>query len=155
MNDAITGLLNQIRYSQRLTERTARLYRRAHALGTFFSLLGGSAAMAAIGHIAPAAAGIAGVVVLAVFQAASGVMRPVDKAVANEADAKRYSALLVEAQTLDEPALRIALAKAQASDAAEIEPLRDVAYNDVVVEIGRPDSAVRLKLRQRILASLA
>jgi len=51
--------------------------------------------------------------------------------------------------------LESALAKARESDVAEIEPLRDVAWNDVVVEIGRPEVRVALRPTQRLLAALA
>ena len=47
------------------------------------------------------------------------------------------------------------LQKAREFDTAEVEPLRDVAYNDVVIEIGRSELAVPLTSHQRILAALA
>ena len=56
---------------------------------------------------------------------------------------------------MDEVTLRTALQKARESDTAEVEPLRDVAYNDVVIEIGRGEFAVPLSSHQRILAALA
>ena len=82
-------------------------------------------------------------------------IRPAEKAVANEVDVKRYAQLRSAAASMDEVALRTALHKARESDAAEVEPLRDVAYNDVVIEIGRAEFAVPLSNQQKILAALA
>ena len=56
---------------------------------------------------------------------------------------------------MDAQALRAELAKARESDAAEVELLRDVAYNDVVVESGRSDLASPLTLPQKLIAALA
>ncbi len=66
-------------------------------------------------------------------------IRPKDKALANEADARKYAELRTLADGMKDADLERALAKARESDVAEIEPLRDVAWNDVVVEIGRPE----------------
>ena len=51
--------------------------------------------------------------------------------------------------------LAAALAKAGETDTPEIEALRDVAYNDVVREIGRDDHVVPLSATQRLFAALA
>jgi hypothetical protein len=48
-----------------------------------------------------------------------------------------------------------ALEETRQGDAPEIEPLRDVAYNDVARELGRPDAVVALTPLQRALAALA
>ena len=47
------------------------------------------------------------------------------------------------------------LEDARNSDTPEIEPLRDVAYNDVVLELNRHDAAIPLSPLQKILKSLA
>ena len=63
------ALVNEVRYSERLCQRTARLYRRLQAAGTVATVLGGSAALsAAVPHL-PAWAGPAGLVTAAVFGA--------------------------------------------------------------------------------------
>ncbi|MES2743492.1 MAG: hypothetical protein V4754_21440, partial [Pseudomonadota bacterium] len=46
-------------------------------------------------------------------------------------------------------------AEARQSDAPEVEPLRDVAFNDVMLEIGCEDSLVNLGRSQRLLSALA
>ncbi len=58
-------------------------------------------------------------------------------------------------ESIDEDALRAALAKARETDVAEVELLRDVAYNDVVVESGRPDMQAPLSVPQKLISALA
>lgn len=148
-------LLNEIRYAERLCLRTARLYRRAGAVCAFMAAVGGSAALGALLPQLPAAISLAGAVLMAVFGAAALVVRPADKAAANEADAKRYARLRTEAHGMDEGALQSALDKVRETDVPEIEPLRDVAWNDLVREIGCPQDAVPLRWQQRMLAAIA
>ena len=50
---------------------------------------------------------------------------------------------------------RAALNKARETDTTEIETLRDVAYNDLVTEIGRADLRAPLRPGQRLLGALA
>ncbi|MGV8823990.1 hypothetical protein [Methylibium petroleiphilum] len=151
----VEELRNEIRYSQRLCERTARLYRRLQTLSTFLTVAGGSAAVLALGLALPKTVVLVFGVLAALFVALIVAVRPADKAVANENDAKRYSALLTQANTLDAAQLRAALDKARESVVAEIEPLRDVVWNDVVVEIGQSAYQVPLTAKQKLLASLA
>ena len=56
--------MNEASYAQRLCERTARLYRRAHTLGTFLTVLGGSAAVTAAVDRAPSWLAPAGAIVV-------------------------------------------------------------------------------------------
>ena len=151
--------LNQIRYAERLCARTARLYRRLQTVGTWATIVGGSAALlqttAVAGATLPPWAGGAGVLLAAAFGAALLAVRPADKAAANEADVKRYAKLRGDAATLTDAQLEAALQKARESDAPEVEPLRDVAFNDVVCETGNATAAVPLNWRQRVLAALA
>ena len=148
-------LRNEARYAQRLCERTARLYRRMQTAGTFLAVLAGSAAMAASAPWMPQWAAVAGPALLASVAAALLAVKPADRALANENDVRRYAELLQQAPVLDDTALAQALAKARINDAPEIEPLRDVAYNDLVHEIGEPQLAAPLRLHQRMLAALA
>lgn len=148
-------LQGEIRYAIRLTQRTARLYRRLQALGIFVSVLGGSAAVASItGHV-PSWIPIFGGILLAVTGAALLAIRPADKAAQNESDARRYQSLMLRSVTLDDEALAVALEETHQGDAPEIEILRDVAYNDVAREIGRPDAVVPLSFPQKFLEVLA
>lgn len=98
---------------------------------------------------------ITGAAMLALFGAINLAVRPADKAAANEADAKRYAQLRTSSSTLTADELQAAINKAREADAAEIEPLRDVAYNDVVQEIGRPESVVPLRPIQKLLSAFA
>ncbi len=155
MTETAEILINEIRYSERLCLRTARLYRHLHTTATLLSVVGGSAALGALSPTMPKELSIVGAVVLAVFGAVTLAVRPAEKAAANESDAKRYAQLRTEARTMNPAALQLALDKARETDTPEFESLRDVAYNDVVVEIGRPDAAVPLSGAQRLLAGFA
>jgi hypothetical protein len=149
------SLINEIRYSERLCLRTARLYRHAQTFGTFCSILGGSAAAVALAPQVPQWVGLAGLVGLAVFGAFTVAIRPADKAAANENDARRYAQLRTAAAGMNAEQLAAALDKARETDTPEIESLRDVAWNDVAREIGAATQQVALARFQRILAALA
>lgn len=148
-------LINQIRYAERLCLRTARLYRRIATASAFATVVGGGAAMSALSSRFPDWLSIGGAVVFGLFGAAILAVRPTDKAVANEQDARRYAQLRSAAGGMEAAALLMALDKARETDCPEIEALRDVAFNDVVVEIGRADLVVPLGATQRMVASLA
>ncbi len=151
-----SNLLNEIRYAERLCQRTARLYRRVQSVTTFLSVLGGSAALsAAVSATMPTWLPVVGACVFAIFGAIAITIRPADKAAQNEQDAKRYAALRAKSHTLEDQALRQALDEARASDVGEIETLRDVAYNDIVREIGKSEAAVHLNFQQKVLAAWA
>jgi len=148
-------LLNEIRYAERLCQRTARLYRRLQSIGTFGTVLGGSAALTALSSSLPSWVSVSGAAVFTVFGAAMLAIRPADKAAANETDMRRYATLRTEALAMDALALEVALNKARQGDAPEIEALREVAYNDLMREIGQDGYAGKLSLQQRVIASLA
>ena len=149
-------MLNEIRYAERLCQRTARFYRRVQSLTTFFSILGGSAAFSNVFTTsAPTWLPLVGAALLAIFGAIAIAVRAADKAAHNEQDVKRYAALRAKEQSLDDAALRQAINEAHNGDAPEIESLRDVAYNDVVREAGQPTYAVSLSLQQRLFAAFA
>lgn len=147
--------LGEVRYAIRLCQRTARLYRRIQAAGVFFSIVGGSAALTAIQGNLPAWIPTAGGVFLAIAGAALISIRPADKAAQNESDVKRYQALMARAHAIDDAQLEAAIEEAHQGDAPEVEPLRNVAYNDVVVEINRADQAISLTTIERLLKALA
>lgn len=155
MNKTREQLIGEIRYAVRLTQRTARLYRRIQTAGTFLGIVGGSAAISALANMIPTGAGQAGGLLLAAAGAALIAIRPADKAAANEADTRRYVALTAKAHDLDDDALATAIDEARQGDTQEIEPLRMVAYNDVAIEFNRRDAVQPLTLEQRILAALA
>ena len=153
--DSHGSLMNQVRYAERLCQRTARLYRRIQTIGTFFTIVSGSAALSTWTGRLPAWIAIAGAIGFAMFGAMLLAVRPADKAAVNEADQRRYAKLRTEGLAMDEAALSIALAKAQESDAAEVEMLRAVAFNDVVTEANAAYAEIPLTWRQRMLATMA
>lgn len=148
-------LTHEARYAQRLCERTARLYRRAQTVGVFLSVLGGSAAISASANWWPAWVPAAGAVALALVGGAMLAVRPGEKAAQNEGDVRKYAELLRQAPGLDDVALTEALAKARLTDVPELETLRQVAYNDLVVEVGTPELAAPLTVSQRLLSAVA
>lgn len=154
MKDKV-DLQSEIRYAIRLCERTARLYRKVQTISTFAAILGGSAAFAAADDALPDWLTAIGAVVFTIAFAAFLAVRPADKAAQNEADIRRYRALLAKASAMTEPELERALEEARQGDTPEIEPLRDVVYNDIALELGRPDAVVPLNATQRFLAAIA
>lgn len=96
-----------------------------------------------------------GVITLAVSGALSLAMRPADKAAAADADAKRYAQLRTKAHEMCETELQAAVNKLREGDTPEVDALRDVAYNDVVREIGRPDAQADLHFHQKLLRAIA
>lgn len=148
-------LQGEIRYAIRLTQRTARLYRHLQTTGIFFSILGGSAALSAVAGGAPGWLSAAGGVLLATSGAALIAVRPADKIAKNEADIRRYEALMAKSHKLDAASLDEAISEAHQGDAEEIESLRAVAFNDVALEMNRPDVLMPLSIPQKILSALA
>lgn len=155
MSEQTDILSNEIRYAERLCLRTARLYRRLQTGGVFLTIVGGSATLSALSATVPRSVSVIGAICFALFGALMIAIRPAEKALANEADAKRYAQLRTLASTMEADALRAALAKARETDTAEVEPLRAVAFNDVVLEVGRNDQVLPLSVQQRLLAALA
>jgi len=148
-------LQSEIRYTIRLCQRTARLYRRAQTFGTFLAIVGGSATLSGtFGHL-PTYVTLAGSSLLAVAGAALIAIRPADKAAQNDADVKRYQALMAKSSAMTEDALRQALEEARQGDAVEVEPLRNVAFNDVMEEINRRDQLIELSTHEQLLKVLA
>lgn len=82
-------------------------------------------------------------------------VRPADKAAQNESDVKKYQTLKTQAVGMNATELEQVLEDARNGGAPEIESLRDVAYNDVVFEVNRPDVAVPFSLIQKIIKSIA
>ena len=148
-------LIGEIRYAIRLTQRTARLYKRFQTGGTFLSIVGGSAAVTSLSDYVPIWITSIGLILLTFAGAMLIAVRPADKAAQNEYDAKRYQALMSRAVNMNADELAQALEDARNGDTPEIESLRDVAYNDVVLELGRQDAEIPLSPLQKIFKSLA
>ncbi len=155
MSDRHAILLGEIRYAERLTQRTARLYRKVATFCTFIAVLGGSSLMASTAAGVPDWLKFLGIGLLAVAGAAAIAVRPLEKAIANEADARKYASLRTQGLVMDDAQLDAALQKARESDVPEVELLREVAYNDMLVEIGRDDLRTSLSSRQRLLEVIA
>lgn len=154
MDEDLEEVQFNLRYAQRLCQRTARLYRRIQTMLTFISLLAGSSAVATLAAqmTIPSAWLLAA---FAMFGCISLAIRPADKIAANEADIRKYGALLAKVQTLDAATLQQQLNEARQSDAAEVEPLRAVAYNDVVLESYEPEALIKLTPMQKLIGVLA
>jgi hypothetical protein len=148
-------LAHNARYAQRLCERTARLYRRMHTVSTFLGVISGSASASALALNTPPWIPVAGAIALAVVGAAHLAIRPAERAAQNEGDVRKYAELQAKALAMSDEEFAMAMAAARSTDVPEIEPLRDVAYNDVVAEVGRPDLQQPLHLAQRLLAAVA
>lgn len=148
-------LLGEIRYAIRLTQRTSRLYRRVQTAGVFLSIVGGSSTMASLSDSVPFWVTATGYALLGVAGAVLIAVRPADKAAQNEADVKRYQALMTRAVDMNENELEKALEEAHNGDAPEIESLRAVAYNDMVLELNRPDQSMPLSHVQKLLKTFA
>ena len=143
-----------LRYAQRLCERTARFYRRIQTSLTFLTLLAGSGAIAALSAQMPGSSKWLGVA-FAAFGGINMALRPAERIAANEVDVRKYATLLTKAHSLDAVAIAALLSEARQSDTNEIEPLRAVAYNDVMLEINRPDALIELGHFQKLIGALA
>lgn len=150
-----TTVQAEIRYAQRLRERTARLYRKVQTIFTFFTILAGSAALVAVSAQLHQQFVLTSALVFAAFTAINIAVRPAERVAQNDSDVKKYASLLAKSEDLDIAAIRKALAEARQSDVPEIESLREVAFNDVMLEIGRPDAIVTLGRTQRLLSAIA
>ncbi|SDF42728.1 MULTISPECIES: hypothetical protein [unclassified Duganella] len=154
MDEDKEELYFNFRYAQRLCQRTARFYRRIQTSLVFMSLLAGSSAVAALAAQLPAQSAWL-LATFAVFGCIQLAVRPADRIAANEADMRKYSALLAKLNLLDAPALQQLLDEARQSDTIEVEHLRPVAYNDVVLEIDEPDALIPLTPMQKLMGALA
>lgn len=155
MTQSREQVLGEIRYAQRLCQRTSRLYRRAQTTFTFISIVAGSAALVAVSSKLPVHFAMLSGLVFAVFTALNLSIRPAERIAQNDADVKKYAALIAKATELDVPAILKLLAEARQTDAPEIEPLRDVAFNDLMLEFNRAEEMIPLSRSQKLLAALA
>ena len=154
MDENKEDLQFNVRYAQRLCQRTARFYRRLQTTLTFASLLAGSSAVAALAaQLTVPSAWLLGT--FAIFGCINLALRPADKIAANEADVRKYGALLAKVNSVDAATLQRMLDEARLSDTPEIEPLRPVAYNDVVLEIDEPEALIRLSPMQKLMGAVA
>lgn len=145
----------EIRYAERVMRLQARLWRRIDISGKLLSLLGGSAAFAALGANHRYAA-LAGGIVLAAAQAFDLIVRPGDCSSAARQSAKGYAAVAARAHALDDAVLRgVFEAAVEADDVDAIESLRRIAYNEALIELdGDPAELYTLTLWQRFVQLL-
>lgn len=154
MDEGKEDLYFNCRYAQRLCQRTARFYRRIQTLLTFASLLAGSSAVATLAAQMPIPSAWL-LATFAVFGCMNLAVRPAERIAANEADMRKYGALLAKLSSLDAPSLQQLLDEARLSDTSEIEQLRPVAYNDVAQEIDALDALIPLTPMQKLMGALA
>jgi cation transport regulator ChaB len=141
----------EIRYAIRLCQRQSRFYKRIQKLGLFLTLIGGSATFSMLSASLPHWLSFAGAALLLCSGTALIVIRPTEKAALNDADVKKYQALLSKANSFDETALESAIEEARQGDTEEIESLRNVAFNDVMREINRDDQIIHLNPFEKIM----
>ena len=110
----------EIRYAQRLCQRTARLYRRAQTTFTFLSIVAGSGALVSVSAQQPHSLTIGLAAAFACFAAANIAMRPAEKVAQNDSDVKKYAALLSKSESLAPPQIAQLLAEARQTDAPEV-----------------------------------
>lgn len=144
----------ELRYAQRFCQRSVRFYRRIQTIFTFFSMLAGSSAIAAVAAQMPAAATWM-LALFSVFGIANFAIRPAERIAAFQADGRKYAALITKSNNLDAEAIQHLLHEARQSDTEEIEPLRAVAFNDVMLEIDEPEALIPLTRMQRLIGALA
>jgi len=155
MDKSKDQLKGEIRYAIRLCQRQSRFYRRIQSIGLFLSIIGGSATFSILSTVLPHWLSFAGAALLVCSGAALLTIKPAEKALLNDADVKRYQAILPKLNTLNEKDLEAAIEEARLSDTYELEPLRNVAFNDVMVEINREDELIKLTLTETIMGVLA
>ncbi len=155
MDQAREQLQAEIRYAMRLGQRTSRLYRRMQSMFTFVTVLAGSSALVSVSANMSASTVLTAAFVFAIAGAANLATRPADKIAINDADVRKYAGLLLKSETLDLEQMRILVAEARQSDAPEIEPLRHVVFNDVMLETGRENHVVPLTMTQRLFNAIA
>lgn len=148
-------LWGDTRYAIRLCSRTARLYRRIQTAGTFLAIVGGSATIVSALGTLPHWLAASGSSLLAIAGAALIAIRPADKAAQNEADVRRYQAVLENSIGASVEAFAAALEQAHQGDAPEVDALRNVAYNDMVKELGMPEHQIPLSATERVLRAIA
>lgn len=152
MDQAHAILLNEARCAERLCQRMARLYRKAATTATFYEHRRGSAMLSVLMSKVPLWVSLAGAALFSIATALNVAMRPAEKATNAQADQRRYSKLRTQAAAMDAAQPKAALDQLREADSPEIEPLREVAYNDVMHEVGREDHVVPLAPHQRPLA---
>ena len=145
----------EVRYSQRLCQRTARLYRRVRTTSTFLRVTAGSAALVSVASNLPPEFALLSATAFSVFAAVNRAIRPAEWIAQNDSDVQKYAVLLAKSEDLEVPSLRQLIAEAQQTDAPEVEPLRDVAFNDVMREINREDALIPISRAQKFLGAIA
>jgi hypothetical protein len=144
----------ELRYAQRFCQRSVRFYRRIQATLTFISMLAGSSSIAAIAAQMPLAATWL-LAAFSIFGILNFTLRPAEKIAALQADLRKYAALITKSDDLDALTIQRLLHEARQSDAEEIEPLRAVAFNDVMLEIDEPEALIKLTPMQKLIGALA
>lgn len=148
--------LFSIRYAVRVLERYARYWRSVDALTRFASFMAGTAAIAALAATCQELTMLAGVV-FALLQGIEFVLRPAEKSALAMMQRRPYADLLAGEASHDDATLERGYQAIVAADELVISrPLKELAYNDVVVERGcDPAQAFPLSVWQRVLARLS
>lgn len=143
-----------VRFGCHYNEMNARLYRHLDYFFGFVGLFGGSSAfIAALGSYRTLGM-IAGASVAAIA-VAERLVGPVAKAIAHEEHQRRFSALGMEADSLELSALDRELKGLQGSGPSGFHSLKIPAYNINLIANGRPDRVVAATRWERLMALLA
>lgn len=125
-----------IRFAVRILERKVCLWRRIAGVFKFFSILSGSAAL--MGMIAgyPTLVGLIGFI-FAVLQAAEYSIDPAGAAAEAKAMRTEYAKLFADKADINDEQLATAYSRIVSTDPViSSDALRDVAFNDVCLEMG-------------------
>lgn len=145
----------EIDYALRLCLRHRKFYGHLRSVFMFINLFGTTAAVTAVFAKSPDIALIAGLVLSAV-SVIDRVIDPAKKRASFVQDYKRYAKVqraIVGKSPADAEKLLLA---AREDDSDAIEALRDVAYNDVLLQQGSAaEYMIKLGIGKRLIAAVA
>ena len=91
----------------------------------------------------------------AALHAAGQIMKPGERSALNLHDSRRYSRLRTRHRASKPSTIQRELDKLRETDTPEVESLRDIAWNDVMVESGNTSQVVKLSWFQHVLRYLS
>jgi hypothetical protein len=152
MSDPKFALLRELRYAERLARRTARMYRRMDTACILTVIGAGSLSLAMLAnHHLPAALSIASGAVAALAAVVVLTVRPLEKGFTHRLQARKYAALDAASIHMALQDLRRECHAVQKITTRHIKPLHDIVCNDMMLEIGRPDLVLPLRIHQKLL----
>jgi hypothetical protein len=145
----------EARYCSRYNGLQARFYSRVQTAIRWALLIGGAASVGAVLGERPMLQAVAGIT-LAALAAIDILLKPGERAARFDAHRRRYDELDAGSRKLSRDELHARLSELQReSYEGEIELLRQPAFNDTMIENGRPDAVVEVSGPERFFAMLA